>query len=93
MSKYTEGIYLLIFYMFLIGGIVWLIMSSTSYTTKKDEACQDLEFKEYKHTKNFKFRKDFNGNLYYVEFDCKGSWFWTKECSAKLISVGDVRVV
>ena len=56
----------------------------------QNKACQDLEMEhEYYDEKNFCV--DEEGNANYVIFDCKGI-FWKKECKAKLISIGDLRV-
>ena len=75
---------------FLMIGVALIDLYFENYS--KDDACENLNFRESYQSDIFDFCKDYQGNFYYVNFDCEGFWF-NKECTAKEISVGDVRVV
>ena len=54
------------------------------------QSCKDIGM-EYHVAMGTKFCVDTLGNAHYAKFNCKGT-LWNKECTAQLISIGDVRV-
>ncbi len=85
MDKVSVGV-LVFLVLWIVGGIT--IFSHEN--NEKDFACQELGFVDYKNQNSMEYCEDIEGNLHYVKMDCK-PWYWVK-CTAKLISVGDVRV-
>ena len=57
---------------------------------KSDIACQEIGFESAKYIDGMEYCEDKDGNLYYAQIECK-PWYWIS-CTAKEISVGDVRV-
>ena len=80
----------------IIFIIVFVIIEGSLITIwihnrdKSDLACQELGFVDYKNQNSMEYCEDIEGNLHYVKMDCK-HWYWN-DCTAKLISIGDVRV-
>lgn len=70
----------------LIYGVVGGIHDNR----ERDRACEELGLVEYVFEPSFNFCEDIEGNLHYIKMECK-PWYWP-DCTAKPISVGDVRV-
>lgn len=76
-----------------ICSIILLVFSYFSIsheTNERNLACQELGLRSYEYVGDMYYCEDKEGNLHYIKMDCK-HWYWV-DCTAKLISVGDVRV-
>ena len=68
-----------------------ILISEAIHTGKEtDSACQQIGLESFKSLQNMKYCEDKEGNLHYIKMECE-PWYWW-ECTAKTISVGDVRV-
>ena len=74
----------------LFVSLVFCSLSMLHDAKERDENCQSLGLLEYEYSFGMHYCEDTEGNLHYIKMDCK-HWYWT-ECTAKPISVGDVRV-
>ncbi len=82
---------------FVIGVLIFfavfiVVLGVEAFHLDKEEvkACQELGFEKDSFTSDFDFCEDSQGNLHYIKMECK-PWYWV-DCTAKLISVGEVRV-
>lgn len=71
-----------------IAGFLYLIQ--ITIWNPQHEACQEIGFVEAKGRLGIDTCGDSEGNLHYVDMDCKGLWKY--KCSARKIKVGDVEV-
>ncbi len=81
----------------LIKAIIILVVIELPLITivihnwnKSDIACQELGFENARYINDMEYCEDKESNLHYAKIECK-PWYW-EECTAKTISVGDVRV-
>ncbi len=74
----------------LVSTIVLGIVEFAHIVNEENSACQELGFESYQFVGNMRYCEDIEGNLHYIKLECK-DWYWY-DCTAKLISVGDVRV-
>lgn len=70
----------------IVGGFIWI----THDNVEEDLACKELGFERAKHRIGIDYCEDSEDNLHYIKMDCE-PWYWV-DCTAKPISVGDVRV-
>ena len=83
-----------IFIILLLVSVFGYIEIYNNLSQKEgNEACEKLGFKGYDFIDGFEFCKDFEGNLYYINLECEHNLLWITSCTAKEISVGDVRVL
>ncbi|KKK96301.1 hypothetical protein LCGC14_2664160 [marine sediment metagenome] len=68
----------------------FLVINTHYYSKAIDKACEDIGM-EYYYSSSQMFCVDEQDKAHYVKFDCEG-WL-IPECTARIISVGDVRIV
>lgn len=83
-----NGWIILIIVFVLFEGV--LITYAIRDSNQKEFACKELGFEDYKNIDGMRYCEDTESNLHYIKMDCK-PWYW-QDCTAKTISVGDVRV-
>lgn len=81
-DNYGNGFWIFIA---IVLAILFVFLSISDYY--KDKACKELGFENDRKILSMDYCEDKEGNLHYVKFDCT-----LFECTAKQISVGDVRV-
>jgi hypothetical protein len=69
---------------------IWMIPILIHADNQRELACQKLGFEGDKYNGNMRYCEDREGNLHYIEMECE-PWYWP-DCTAKTISVGEVRV-
>ena len=81
--------WIIAFIVFVIieGSLIFLLIHNWNLA---DLECENLGFENYKNTDSMEYCEDKEGNLHYIKMECK-PWYW-QTCTAKTISVGDVRV-
>ncbi len=77
---------LLILLVLIVGNIIAQIIHIEA---EENNACQELGFEKSIYNQ-MQYCEDSEGNLHYVKMECK-PWYWY-QCTAKSITVGDVRV-
>ncbi len=80
-----------IFIFVVISSIVAVAIDDIFFTPTKDEMCQSIGMKEYLYMKDTHYCIDFNSNAHFVSIKCNG-FMQSKECTAQIISIGDVRI-
>ena len=81
-DNYGNGFWIFIA---IVLTILFVFLTISDYY--KDKACNELGFENDRKISFIDYCEDKEGNLHYVKFDCT-----LFECTAKQISVGDVRV-
>ncbi len=76
-----------IVFVILEGSLITILIHNWD---KPDIACQELGFEKAQYISSMSYCEDKESNLHYVKIDCK-HWYW-QDCTAKTISIGDVRV-
>ncbi len=84
------GKVIIVLLIFLVLIIINLVVQLIHIEKEEDKACQELGFERDIYILGMNYCEDTQGNLHYIKMECK-SWYWP-ECTAKTISVGDVRV-
>jgi len=85
MDKEVILVFVILFWLFAFG-IAFAVLDDYA----KGKACREKGFEKYIGGKGIPMCKDHYGNFHYIRFDCNG--FIRRKCTAKSISVGDVRV-
>ncbi len=80
-------IIILIFILVIMTPVIIIVQHTIN---QKEMACKELGFETYNPPPGNEYCEDSEHNLHYVHIECD-PWYWSK-CTAKTISVGDVRV-
>ncbi len=80
-----------VFIFLAVGGSVAIGIDITFFTPTKDEMCQSIGMKEYVFIMDTHYCVDYDNNAHFVNIKCKG-FMLSKECTAQIISIGDIRV-
>ncbi len=91
MDKFVTLIWFMLINIGVLGFIfIFTVFDSIIESSMIKESCKDIGM-EYHSAMDTKFCVDVLGNAHYVKFKCEG-FLWDKECTAQIISIGDVRV-
>lgn len=83
---------LLVVKIVLFLGIAWVLLALYTTAGIEDSACKAIGFEEYGgKLAEVGMCEDSEGDMHYVKMDCDFH-FISADCTAKEISVGDVRV-
>lgn len=83
-TKIKLGFIIWILIIIFLGGLAF--MGSIS----RDEACKEIGLVKSEYMNDMNYCRDSQGNLHYAMIECPMNKF---ACEARLISVGNVRVV
>ncbi len=91
MNKKGRLFLVILFILLLVMFMFSIIEISVTEDIRKD-ACKELGFKDSDYWNNEPVCKDKEGDLHFVEMDCKNEFlfFLGASCKAKLIKVGEV---
>ena len=75
----------------IVSLIIGLAIDEIFFTPTKDEMCKSIGMKEYVFMSDTRYCIDYDNNAHFVNIKCKG-FMLSKECTAQIISIGDIRV-